>query len=173
MSEEIKSTLYELTNDYKHILSLASDPEIDPQIIEDTLESIAGEIEAKADGYAKVIAELKIKSQEVRAKGNAIIEEGKRINSFADLIDANIDRMKSNLHASMEATGKTKFKTDLFSFSIRKNPPKVVVDNDEAVLPEYLKIKTEIDKKAIAESLKAGHKLDFAHLESGTSLVIK
>ena len=40
-------TLYELTGDYMTLLSMATDPEIDPQAITDTLEAIGGEIETR------------------------------------------------------------------------------------------------------------------------------
>lgn len=173
MDNEKVSTLYSLTDEYMRLLMMAEDPEIDSQLIEDTLEGLGGEIEIKADGYAKVIAELNIKAEEIRGKGNAVIEEGKRINAVADSIDKNIERMKNNLQKAMETTGKTKFKTEFFSFNIKKNPPKVVVTNEADVLPEYLKIKTEVDKKAIGESLKKGIELGFAHLEQGQSLQIK
>lgn len=37
----------------------------------------------------------------------------------------------------MQLTGKTKFKTELFSFGIQKNPPAVVIDNEEDIPKEY------------------------------------
>lgn len=168
------STLYELTNEYLQLLEMASDPEIDPQLIEDTLEGLDGEVEAKADGYAKVIAELKVKSSEIRAKGDAIIDEGKRINSVADAIDKNIDKMKAHLQKTMEVTGKIKFKTELFSFLVKKNPKKVVIDDEAQVPVEFLKIKTEVDKKLLGEALgREDNEITYAHLEQGSSLVIK
>ena len=51
-------TLYELTSDYLTLLEMAEDPDIDIQAFDDTLEGLEGEIEAKADGYAKVITTL-------------------------------------------------------------------------------------------------------------------
>ena len=43
------SSLYELTDQYNDILNMLYDGETDQQIIFDTLESIDGEIEDKAD----------------------------------------------------------------------------------------------------------------------------
>jgi hypothetical protein len=77
----------------------------------------------------------------------------------------------------MELTGKTKFKTDLFSFGIQKNAPSVVIDAvDIRDIPEdYLKFKEpEVDKTAIKNAINAG--VDFeglAHLEVSQSLRIR
>ena len=52
------SRLYELKENYKQIASMLYEEEIDEQCILDTLESIEGEIEEKADNYAVIIKEL-------------------------------------------------------------------------------------------------------------------
>ena len=46
------STLYELTNDYLTLLDMAEDPDVEEDVLRDTMEGIEGEIEIKADGYA-------------------------------------------------------------------------------------------------------------------------
>ena len=43
------ATMYELTGEYRELLAMAGDPEIDPEAIADTLEAISGEIEVKAE----------------------------------------------------------------------------------------------------------------------------
>jgi hypothetical protein len=77
----------------------------------------------------------------------------------------------------MEITGKTKFKTELFSFGIRNNAPSVIIDEtDISKIPAaYLRIKDpDIDKAKLKEDLKAGVDLSgVAHLVSNTSLLIK
>ena len=49
------STLYELTEEFLNLLSMAEDPDVDPQAFKDTLEGLEYEVELKADGYAKII----------------------------------------------------------------------------------------------------------------------
>ena len=165
------STLYELTGQMQALLALMEDPDVDPQIIEDSLEAVSGEIEVKADGYARVMAELEARKAAVKA-------EKDRLAALESSLGKNIDRMKESLKMSMIATGKTKFKTDLFSFSIQKNPPKVVID-DQDLIPAYFFIPqpSKIDTAAIKDLLKKGDKkkeLDgAAHLEQGESLRIK
>ncbi|MBP3277484.1 MAG: siphovirus Gp157 family protein [Butyrivibrio sp.] len=159
------STLYELQNEFLELLSMAEDPETDPQAFKDTLEGLEGEIEYKADGYAKVIRQLE-------ASADAVDKEIKRLQGMKKLFENNVTSMKESLKNAMEVTGKRKFKTDLFSFNIKKNPASVVIDNEEAVPPEYLKVKTEVNKTAIKDAIKNGEAIEYAHLEQGESLII-
>jgi hypothetical protein len=71
----------------------------------------------------------------------------------------------------MRATGKTKFKTDLFSFNIQKNPARLVITGE---VPEKFLIPQDpkVDNKAIKELLKQ-QELPFAHLEQSESLRIR
>ena len=164
------STLYELTNDYMNLLELAEDPDIDEQAFIDTLEGIEGALEDKAEGYAKVIRTLE-------GDAAACDAESKRLRNKKQTIENNIKRMKAALQMAMEATGKRKFKTALFSFGIQKNPAAVVIDEgyienipDRFLIPQD----PQIDKKAIKEALKNGEDLSgLAHLEQTESLRIK
>lgn len=163
-------TLYELTEDYMNLLELAEDPDIDEQAFTDTLEGIDGALEDKAEGYAKVIRTLE-------GDAAACDAESKRLRNKKQTIENNIRRMKAALQYAMQATGKTKFKTALFSFGIQKNPAAVVIDEgyienipDRFLIPQD----PQIDKKAIKEALKAGEDLEgIAHLEQTESLRIR
>lgn len=163
-------TLYELTEDYMNLLELAEDPDIDEQAFTDTLEGINGALEDKAEGYAKVIRTLE-------GDAAACDAESKRLRNKKQTIENNIRRMKAALQYAMQATGKTKFKTALFSFGIQKNPAAVVIDEgyienipDRFLIPQD----PQIDKKAIKEALKAGEDLEgIAHLEQTESLRIR
>ena len=161
------STLYELTNDYLTLLDMAEDPDTDPQAFADTLEALGGELEMKADGYARVMKELE-------GRAAAMRYESKRLENGYKTIERNIDRMKHALQDSMVATDKRKFKTDLFSFSIRKNPASVVIDHATCIPPEFLIPQDpKVDKKAIKAAIDRGDDITFAHLEQGESLIIK
>ena len=165
------TSLYELTSDYMNLLELAEDPDIDEQAFMDTLAGIEGALEDKADNYAKVMRMLD-------GDALAIREEEKRLESRRKAIEGNIKRLKSALQYAMETTGKTKFKTQLFSFSIGKNPASVVMDKyDIEDIPErFLKYKDpEIDRTALKNAIKAGDQdaMNIAHLEQTTGLRIR
>ena len=154
------STLYELTSDYTALLEMAEDA--DEQALKDTLEGIEGAIEDKADGYAKVLLELGKDSAGLDAEIQRLQAKKTAIANAANLQDA------------MIATGKTKFKTSLFSFGIQKNPPSVVIDDDQEVPIDYLIVADpKPDKKRMLAELKAGKELPFARLKQTESLRIR
>lgn len=168
----MRSTLYELTEQYMMLLEMAEDPDADPETLAGTFEALEGEIEDKADGYARIIRELE--GQEAALKA-----EETRLATRRMGISNNIRNMKLSLQKAMTATGKTKFKTELFSFGIQKNPPAVVLDVDESdvksIPAEYLiEQAPKVDKTKLKEDLKAGKDLTgIAHLSQGESLRIR
>ena len=161
------SNLYQLTNDYENVLNMLYNEEIDEQMILDTLESIEGAIEDKADGYAKIIKELE-------AKKNARKEEAKRLTDSAKIFENRVNTLKQNLYNTMKQTGKTKFATNLFTFNIATNGGKQALSIDGEVPEEYTKTVIENDIDKIRQALENGKNLPFAHLEPrGESLRIK
>ena len=164
------SNIYELTQDFLTIQEMMEDPELDPQTLTDTMEAVEGELEIKAESYAKIMKNLE---GDIEALENEI----RRLTSRKKAIEENIKRMKAALQGMMEVTGKTKFKTDLFSFGIQKNTPSVVIDVEDVYdIPEdYLKYKApEINKTAIREAIQQGENLEgIAHLETKNSLRIR
>ena len=163
------STIYELTEEYLQLLELAEDPEIDPQAFADTIEGLSGEIEIKADGYAKVITELEKDKEGLSA-------EIDRLKAKSTVIANSIIRIKKSLEMAMIATGKTKFKTELFSFNIQKNPASVELDEEhiELIPIEYLIPQDpKPDKKRMLAELKEGKELPFASLKQTESLRIR
>lgn len=165
--ENKMSNLYQLTSNYEIVLNMLYDEEADEQMVLDTLEGIEGEIEDKADNYAKIIKELK-------AKQNAREKEAKRLTESAKVFENRVNTLKQNLFNSMKTTGKTKFATDLFSFNIVKNGGKQALTIDGEVPEEYTKTIIENDTDKIRQALDEGKELPFAHLEPrGESLRIK
>lgn len=162
------STLYEITGDYMRLLNMLEEYEnLDLQTFKDTLEGIDGEFEIKADGYARVLKELNAEALKFK-------DEIERMTAKMNAINNNSTRLKQHLYDSMKATGKTKFKTDLFSFGIQKNgglqPMEIVPDVE--IPDEYCR--KEPDNTKIREALKNGAELPFAVLkERGEHLSIR
>lgn len=162
------ATMYELTADYLAVLEMANDPDIPPEAISDTLEGIEGEIEIKAENTAKVLKELE-------GNINTLKAEESRLNAKRKAIENNIVSIKKRLYDAMKLTGKEKFKTDLFSFNIQKNPVKVIIDDESKIPKKYITKETviKIDKNKIKEDLKTGVTRKYAHLVQDESLRIK
>ena len=162
------ATLYELTGQYKQLLDLMEDPDIPEEAVRDTLEGIGGEIEEKADAYAKIMRQL-------QAEADAIEKEEERLNDRRDMLMSRVVRMKEVLMESMRATGKTKFKTTLFSFGIRKaGMKKLVIDHEDTVPDKYwVQPPKVIDRKMLKEDLTHGDMPGVAHLEQSEYLSIR
>lgn len=158
--------LYELTTTYQQLQDLIESGED----YEGVLDTINDEIENKADGYAKVIRNME-------GQIEAFKTEEKRLAEKRKSLEHAVDRIKGNLFDSMQKTGKTKFKTELFSFAIQKNGGAlpIIVDVPVDDLPDDLVIITEKpDLKAIKKLIEETGDLTYAHFgERGESLRIK
>ena len=163
------NSLYDLSTDYAWLLSLLYDEEADEQTLIDTLDSIEGAIDDKAENYAKVIKDMEKSAENI---GEEIV----RLRERQQAVKKRAEWLKGNLYSAMKAVGKTKIKGDIFTVSIQKNggaaPLKVLVDVDE--LPEELrKVKYEADKNALRELAEKGDTRFAVIEERGESLRIK
>ena len=159
------STLYELTGQYLALMEIAE--EADPDVLKDTLEGIDGEIEDKADNYAKVIKNLEGESKTIE-------EEIERLGRKKKGIDNSIDSIKKNLERCMIVTGKRKFKTTFFSFGIQKNAPSVNVKDESKVPAQFWKKQDpKLDRTSLKEFLKENGNTEYAELVQGESLRIR
>lgn len=164
------SNIYDLTAEWKQIYDMADDPEMDDESWFGMMDAIESDIETKAENTAKIIKMLEGRREAKKA-------EAKRIKASADVDDHAIERLKKNLEKAMIETGKTKFKTNLFSFGIQKNPAslKLAEDLDFDEIPaEYIVFGApSIDKNAVKEAIKNGEEFEWAHMEQSEGLRIR
>lgn len=164
------ANIYELTADMMKILSMMDDPDLDQQTLKDTMEGIEGAYEDKFDGYAAVIRQM---TDYIKA----LDEEKKRIDARKESFENNVRKMKRIMLESMNATGKTKFKTAKNSFWTQKNKASVVIDAATVwdIPEDYRRYRDpEPDKPKIGEAIAAG--VDFtgiAHMEQTESVRIR
>ena len=89
-------------------------------------------------------------------------------------MENNVRRIKESLQTSMIATGKTKFKTQLFSFGIQKNPASVQLkEGVEVPVQFYKQPEPVLDKTALKNYLKENGAQDYAELVQTESLRIR
>lgn len=159
--------IYELKAAYQDLQSRIEDGDED---LEEALEQINDQLEAKADGYARVIKNMEAQAEMFKAEEKRLAENRKRI-------EEGVERLKKNLFTAMKETGKLRFNTDLFSFKITKNGGKapIVLDVPEEDLPDDLvKVTRKADKDAIARYIKETGDETYAHVgERGERLSIK
>ena len=162
-------TIYEITGQYKILEhAMALNPDDGALALE--FAKIEDEIEVKADNYAKVIKNLQAEVEGLKA-------EEKRLYDRRKVIENNITKCKENLLWSMKQTGKEKFKTELFSFSVAKNGGKapLVVDVPPAELPAELQSVTiDVDKDALRSYIEETGDLSYGHFaDKGEHLNIR
>ena len=162
--------LYEITAEYQLLTDLLDDPEADEESIIAAWNNINDELETKADNYARIIRNLESQLEGIKV-------EQQRLTNRKQQVEKNIEWLKMTLYSVMKETGKTKFKTDLFSFGIQKNGGvlPVIVDEEIDKLPENMIIVSKKpDLKAISDYIKETGDVTFAHFgERGESLRIK
>jgi hypothetical protein len=163
-------TLYAISDQYLQDVSKLQDMDLDEQTIADTLEGLQGDMEVKATNVAMFVRNLESLADQIKAAEAQMSARRKAIETRAE-------RVRTYLLSNMQRTGITKIESPYFVLSVRSNPPKVVIDDPEAVPDEYWRQPAiplpELDKKAIAAAIKAGSTVAGAHTESGVSLSIK
>lgn len=153
--------LHELTEQYEILQDMMYDPDVDEQIVRDTMEALWGEIEDKADGYAKIILDMKYDMEALQA-------EERRLQARRQNLDARQKWLKENLMANMEAIGKTKIKTALFTVSIQKNggkEPLIIDGNIDDIPGKFLIPQPPVVNNDAVRELLAEKQVDWAHLE--------
>ena len=165
-------TLYELDVEFQELLTLAEDEDLDFQVLEDTLEAMAGEWENKLDAYGIVRNELSMDVAKIDMEVKRLTEKKKRINN-------NITRINEVIMNSMKLHDTRKVEGEHFTWQIQKNGGKAPLIIDESVpaigLPkEYQSWDVKANKDAIRKALEEGKELPFAHIgERGESIRLK
>lgn len=159
-------SMYQMEQEWQEVFKKLLDPDVPEEAVFDTLEMIEADMDTKADRYAMVLRDM---------DGDVATIDGeiKRLQERKKFILNRCDRLKATLYASMKATGRTSFKTALYSFTIQGNggsrPVKLLDD-----VPERWRKPGEPDMGKIREALENGQALPFAALgERGESLRIR
>lgn len=159
-------TLYEMNQSWQEVFDMLLDTDVPEEAIFDTIEGIEASMDEKADSYAKIIRSLEGDTDQLDA-------EIKRLQARKAGIQKRREWLVQQLTDTMRSTGRLKFKTALFSFSIQKNGGARPVDVISEVPKEWLK-PGDPDTKRIREWLEAGNTLPFAVLgDRGESLRIR
>ena len=166
--------LYELAHDYENLMAAIENGDVPEEAIFDTLESITTLLDEKADNIACWIKQLTAEAEAIKAE-----EDKLKARRTAKLNRA--ERLTNYLAECLTNAGRTKIETARNVISFRKNPPKVVIDN-EAGFVEWAQThadgflnygKPTINKTAIKDYIASGGQLDGVRIESSQNLAIK
>ena len=158
--------LYELMQNYINLQDLLEDETIGQDLIEAAMKEVGEDIEEKAQNYAVIIKNLE-------AEAEALEKEEKRLAARKSSLRNRNKILKDNLENSMKVIGKTKFKTNLFSFNIGKNPPSVNIDDENLIPDQYIVYTKSAAKKAMLDDIKQGVIIPGVSLKQTESLRIR
>lgn len=157
----MSTNLYDLTGEMLQLQNLLMDPDINPQLSEDTIESLDFDYEKKLEGYAKIIKNFE-------ALTEASKKEEERIKDRRKFFENQIESMKKRIKDSMIVLNKKQVRTAIFLFSIKQGQPKLSIDNEDMIPEEYLVPQpSKIKAKELKDFLKKNGDTAYAHLEAG------
>lgn len=164
------TALYQIVDRYRDAAERMADLGLDTETIQDTLESIEGEIAVKAEAVAMVIRNHQSLADQIKQAERQMAERRKALEARAAWLE-------SYLLTNMEAAGITVIEHPMFRIAVKANPPAVAVVDEASIPPEFWRVPETpppaLDKKAIAETLKAGGEVPGASLSRSTRLEIK
>lgn len=158
--------LYELTGEYIALMRMLEDASADDESeIVAAIEAATGDIEDKADAYARIVKNL-------QGDIDALEQEEKRLKARRTVLENRVDRLKMAIQNTMELTGLRKLKTSIGSWSVQKNPPSATVIDLEKVPARFLiEQPPKVDRRAILEEFKqTGELFDGVTITQGESV---
>lgn len=166
----MNTTLTQLVGEWQQVTEMLMDPEMDEQTVLDTLESIEGAIEVKADGYGAVIRNLEMEKAAISGRKEYVKTILEQLDGMEKHIDHGINRMKDHFKEAMIAIGKDEegIKTDNFIFKIKKAGGKQKLEKTGEVPQNFKEIIYKDNDDKIREYLK-DHDCEWARLLPRTS----
>lgn len=112
------------------------------------MDALSDSVSEKATAYAKI-------KQNLEAEMDALKAEAKRLSDMAKAKEKAVDRLKQRMMDAMVMTDTRKIQTDIGAWSIRKNPPKCVILDANAIPEEYLiPQEPKVDSRAILNAYR-------------------
>lgn len=163
-------TLYEIALEHRADLDKLADLDLDEETLSNTLDSMGGELQVKAQSVACFIRNLE-------ATANQIKEAEVQMAARRKAMENRATRVKDYLLASMMVAGVDKIECPLFRLSVKNNPPAVEVYQPELIPAQFMKTPEPPppapDKTAIRDALKDGKEVPGCRLTRGRSLSIR
>lgn len=160
------ATLFEIVGEFDELYELATDPEVDSEVWETTLEALTGELEVKSAGYVNVIKQLEMEAKQAKEVAQAFTDKAK-------VRENHIKQMKDALKEAMDHLGKDQIEAGAFTIKLQANGgvQPLVIDGD---VPQNMqKVTIAPDNEKIRAFLK-DNECEWAHLEpKGKHIVIK
>lgn len=161
--------LYEIAVQYREDAHRLADLDMPAEVVTDTLDAMAGELEVKAQNVVMFARDL-------QATAAAIKEAEEQMAKRRKAIENRARHLLEYVQGCMETAEVQKIECPHFRLAIQAKPPSVDVYEPGLLPREYMRQPEppppEPDKKAIAAAIKAGTEVPGARLVHGTRLAI-
>jgi hypothetical protein len=132
-------------------------------------------VEEAGEGFRVYVTTCLDLATDLSLSAEAIEREIERLQMLKQERKSRANRLQESVKTYMEMVGTSEIVTDLYTVKLRKNPPKVEITDELVIHKEYKRevVEYKLDKKAIAEALKAGVVVDGARLVQTNRLEVK
>jgi hypothetical protein len=132
-------------------------------------------VEEAGEGFRVYVTTCLDLATDLSLSAEAIESEIERLQMLKQERKSRANRLQESVKTYMEMVGTSEIVTDLYTVKLRKNPPKVEITDELVIHKEYKRevVEYKLDKKAIAEALKAGVVVDGARLLQTNRLEVK
>jgi hypothetical protein len=124
----MSNSLYQLTNDFMEIVSQLEEMELEPETMQDTLDSLQTPIEEKVENIVKYMRSLEVLAEAKKA-------EAKRLSESATSDLKKAEWFKNYMADNLQKAGIQKLQAGVFSLGWRKGSE--VIQIDETRIPSY------------------------------------
>lgn len=161
--------LYEIAENYKNLLEVLEGAEENEglrELIKNSMNEVKGDLAEKCKNVCMII-----KNYEADIK--AYKEEEKRLATNRKRLEKQLDNLKDYLFTSLKYSGVKNVNTGTFKLVVRKNPSKLVIEDEKKIPDDYKRIRFDIDKTILKNDIKAGKEIEGCKLIQEESLSIK
>jgi len=165
IADEYRASLYDIQNTLEDI---EIDDEDKQSLIVDSLSSIKDSFEIKALNVASFIANLKLEAIAVKTAEQRMTQRRRSL-------ERQVEWLTDYLFCQLQKMDLNKLSNEQLTLSIKNNPAKVIVSNEE-VIPDQFKqseTTTKVLKSLIASAIKSGESIEGVYLEGSQRLEIK
>lgn len=164
------TSLYVLANEYRAVANTIEDMDLPAECVRDTLEGLAGDLEAKAANVAMVVRNLETTI-------SAIKEAEEQMKARREALENRAESIKEYIKENMITSKINVISCPYFVLKIQNNPPSVVIGNADAVPSKYINppepVPTSLNKRMMLEDMKNGVDIPGASIIKKQRLVIK
>jgi hypothetical protein len=159
--------LYKITEELLEAANPEGD-ELTEEELHQRLNALAMDFTEKSENIIKAVRNL-----EAFATGCG--SEAERLTRQKRATENRAKWLKNYLRTNMAELGLKRLEAGTFKVAIRKNPPRVVVDDLDQIPTNFTEVITEtrVDKSALKSALQEGQQIPGAHIEQGESLRIR